>query len=185
MRKKDDTLRQTLLDLSRDIVNTDGADALSIRVLAKKAGVASGTVYNYFENKDEILLVLTEEYWRRTLIEMRSVIQAQGFTAQLREIYAFLQSRVASSAGMLMSSLGNVESAGRLRMQSMQQVLRTAIIERIRADGTVRQDVWSPALTEEAFADFIIMNMMVLLRMNAPNIDSFIEIIKRVLYKGD
>ena len=153
--------------------------------MAKKAGVASGTVYNYFENKDEILLVLTEEYWEKTLAEMRGSLHAHGFTGQLCEIYAFLQSRVASTAGMLMGSLDNVESAGRQRMHSMQRVLRAAIIERMHADDAIRQDVWSTALTEEAFADFIIMNLMMLLRSGAKNIDAFIEMVKRILYKGD
>lgn len=182
MRKKDGTLRGTLLDLAREIVATDGPGGLSIRVLAKRAGVASGTVYNYFANKDDILLVLTEEYWQNTLEEMRGEIHEHSFAGQLCEIYSFLQSRVASSAGMLMGSLGNVESAGRQRMQSMQQVLRASIIERLHADDAIRQDVWNAMLTEEGFADFVIMNVMVLLRGNAPNIDFFIEIVKRILY---
>ena len=31
-----------------------------MRALADRAGVATGTVYNYFANKDELLLALTE-----------------------------------------------------------------------------------------------------------------------------
>ena len=67
MRKKDDTLRDTLLALARKIADEDGLDAINIRFLAKKAGVATGTVYNYFTNKDEILLALTEEYCKPCL----------------------------------------------------------------------------------------------------------------------
>jgi len=47
--------------------------------LAGKAGVAAGTVYNYFSNKDEILLALTEEYWRQALLEMKTEITAVSF----------------------------------------------------------------------------------------------------------
>ena len=43
MRKKDDTLRDTLLALARKIADEDGLDAINIRFLAKKAGVATGT----------------------------------------------------------------------------------------------------------------------------------------------
>lgn len=182
MRKKDENLRETLLEMARYIITENGFDALNIRTLAKKAGVASGTVYNYFENKDDILLALTEEYWQKTLAEMQGKIKAGGFASQFCEIYTFLQNRIANSAGMLMGSLGNVETAGRQRMQAMQQVLRKAIIERIDADESIRQNVWSSTLTKESFADFIIINMMALLRTSAPNMGSFIEIVKRILY---
>ena len=87
MRKKDDTLRGTLLDLSREIADTEGIDAVNIRSIAKRAGVATGTVYNYFSNKDEILLALTEEYWKQTLIDMRIAITADSFCGQLQEIF--------------------------------------------------------------------------------------------------
>ena len=63
VRKKDDTLRDTLLNLARSIANTEGIDAINIRTLAQRAGIATGTMYNYFSNKEEILLALTEEYW--------------------------------------------------------------------------------------------------------------------------
>ncbi|MDE6891256.1 MAG: TetR/AcrR family transcriptional regulator, partial [Lachnospiraceae bacterium] len=61
MRKKDDTLRDTLISLARSIADTDGIDAINILTIAQKAGIATGTMYNYFSNKDEILLALTEE----------------------------------------------------------------------------------------------------------------------------
>ena len=74
MRKKDDTLRDTLISLARNIADTDGIDAINIRTIAQKAGIATGTMYNYFSNKDEILLALTEEYWMQTLLEMQTAI---------------------------------------------------------------------------------------------------------------
>lgn len=182
MRKKDETLHHTLLEFAREIVNEQGPDALNIRALAKRAGVAIGTVYNYFESKDDILIAITEEYWRKALVELRNEIQADTFSEQLREIYAFLRNRLADSAGMLMNSLRNVETAGRDRMSSMQKVLITAILHRMRQDKNISPDIWSETLSDERFADFILMNMMMLLRMNTPSIDPFIEIVKRTLY---
>ena len=72
MRRKDDTLRETLLDLARSIADSDGIEAVNIRTIAQRAGIAIGTMYNYFSSKEQILLALTEEYWMQTLLEMRS-----------------------------------------------------------------------------------------------------------------
>ena len=63
MRKKDDTLRDTLLDCARCVADAEGIEAVNIRSIARKAGIATGTVYNYFANKDEILLALTDRRW--------------------------------------------------------------------------------------------------------------------------
>ena len=70
MRKKDDALRDSLLALCRETAEREGLEAINIRSIAKRAGVAAGTVYNYFSGKDDILLALTEEYWREALAEM-------------------------------------------------------------------------------------------------------------------
>ena len=119
MRKKDDTLRDTLISLARSIADTDGIDAINIRTIAQKAGIATGTMYNYFSNKDEILLALTEEYWMQTLLEMQTAITADSFCGQLKEIFVFLRDRIDRSAGKLMHSLGGMETLGQMRLHAV------------------------------------------------------------------
>ena len=75
--------------------------------------------YNYFSNQNEILLALTEEYWRQALLEMKTEITAVSFWEQLQEIFYFLKARIDQSAGTLMNSLGNVELAEQAYMASM------------------------------------------------------------------
>lgn len=182
MRRKDDTLRDTLLNLARNIADTEGIEAVNIRSIAKKAGIASGTVYNYFSNKDEILLTLTEEYWKQTLLEMRTEITADSFCDQLQEIFSFLKGRIDQSAGKLMNSLGNVEMAAQARMASIQSALEAALIQRVEQDADVCKDIWNETFTKEQFARFIMMNITMLLKARAPDITFFIIIIKRIIY---
>ncbi len=182
MRKKDDTLRDTLLSLSREIADTEGIEAVNIRSIARRAGVATGTVYNYFSNKDEILLALTEEYWKQTLAEMGGAITADSFCGQVQEMFFFLKERIDRSAGKLMNSLGGVETAGLARMASMQAALETAFVYRMDQDPKIRKDVWDKTFTKEQFARFIMMNLMMLLKMKAPDIDFFLALIRRAVY---
>lgn len=182
MRKKDDTLHDTLLDLAHDIADTEGIDAINIRSIAKKAGVAIGTVYNYFSNKDELLLALTEQYWKQALLEMNTAITAASFCDQLQQIFVFLKERIELSGGKLMNSLGSVETAGQTRMISMQSTLEFALLQRMEQDLNVRKDIWNDAFTKKQFIQFIMMNMMLLLKENTPDICFLITIIKRILY---
>lgn len=182
MRKRDDTLRDTLLSVSRMIADTEGIDAVNIRSIAKKAGVATGTVYNYFSNKDAILLALTEEYWKQALYETRTVITADLFCVQLQELYAFLKEKIDQSAGKLMNSLGNVEITGQERMVSMQSTLEIVLIDRMEKDVTIRKDIWSETFTKEQFVRFIMMNIMIGLKTQAPDIEFFIKVVERIIY---
>lgn len=182
MQKKDETLREVLLDCARKIADTEGISAVNIRQIAARAGVASGTVYHYFDNKDDILLALTERYWREILLDMEKEITDNVFSGQLKQIYTYLSGQVQNFAGKLMNSLGNVKSVGRRRMQSTHQELRTVLMEYMERDKSIRGDIWNEVFTREKYVNFIIMNVMACLSMQEKNIEFLIEIVKRTLY---
>jgi len=69
-----DTLRERALDAARLILETEGLKGLNARRLATEIGVAVGTLYNLFENFDEIILRLNLE----TLQEMEAHFAARA-----------------------------------------------------------------------------------------------------------
>ncbi|MEG0503195.1 MAG: hypothetical protein RR547_00990, partial [Raoultibacter sp.] len=91
------------------------------------------------------------------------------------------QSSISDSAGELMSGLQNMEE-GRKRMHFMFSELRILVSEGIAQDTAVRADIWDELLTENRFINFVIMNLISALTMNASNIDTLKEVVKRVLY---
>ncbi len=80
-----------------------------------------------------------------------------------------------------MNSLGNAETAGQERMVSMQSALESIFIRRMEQDPLVRRDIWTESFTKKQFAHFIMLNMMMMLRTEAPDIDFFITIINRTI----
>ena len=48
-------VREKLLTTVRNRLLKDGPDAVSLRSIAKECGIAVGTVYNYFPNKDMLI----------------------------------------------------------------------------------------------------------------------------------
>lgn len=184
MRRKDDTLRRTLLVHARNLADTEGIDAINMRTIAQKAGIATGTVYNYFSNKEEILLALTEEYWKQTLQHMDTVISADSFTSQLEEIFYFLLGRVEDSEGKFMNHLGSLETAGQERMASIQMYLEKTLIQRMEHDEKIDKRIWDDAFTKEQYARFVMANIMTLLKTGSNDFPFFISIVKRTLYEG-
>ena len=182
VRRKDAELRKTLLSCARSIECSEGVDAISIRRLAAEANIAVGTVYNYFESKQEVLLVLTEEYWKDTLILMQERISDERFSDQLGQMIAFLRSRMNDCAVILMRGLRDDVETGRIRMASMHRVLRKALVERLDRDGSIAQSVWTDTFTKESFADFTMTNILALLQQEEEKADTFLEIVRRTLY---
>jgi AcrR family transcriptional regulator len=54
-------LRRTLLDVSIDVIDRRGVDALNLRELAARAGVSSGAPYHHFADREALLSALAEE----------------------------------------------------------------------------------------------------------------------------
>lgn len=175
MRKKDETLEQTILDIAKETVGKAGPAAITIRSIAAKAGIASGTVYNYFSGKDEILLELTEDYWHSALTEMQGEIHAGTFRGQLEEIYAFLSQKIRQSAGLLLESLSDVEDAGRKSVNDMQKTVKAALVQRLEQDTAIRPGIWNDMFTKEQYADFVMMHMRILLQMQTADPSFFLK----------
>ncbi len=183
MKKKDDSLRQKLLNTARALAEEEGIDKLNIRSIAKKAGVASGTVYNYFSGKDEILLILTKEYWKQTLLEMDAAITAQSFCEALLEMILYLKERIRRSAGTWMNHLGGVRPAGQESMASAQEELKQMLLRRMEQDPNIWNDIWDDSFTKEQFSEFIRMNLMELLKTEGSQTEFFIRVIQRMIYR--
>jgi AcrR family transcriptional regulator len=49
-------LKQLILDAAQDLIETDGLAGLSAREIAKRVGYSAGTIYNVFENLDDVIL---------------------------------------------------------------------------------------------------------------------------------
>ena len=54
------SLRQDILEVSRNLLVKDGFGKMSMRKIAKRAGVSATSIYLHFQNKDELLLALIE-----------------------------------------------------------------------------------------------------------------------------
>jgi AcrR family transcriptional regulator len=68
-------LRERILSEFEKLMIEDGSD-ITIRNLAGRAGVAVGTIYNYFPDKDDLLRALFQAEWSRTLNRIGEELKA-------------------------------------------------------------------------------------------------------------
>ncbi|WP_374470296.1 TetR/AcrR family transcriptional regulator [Phenylobacterium sp.] len=56
-------LRRALVDAARRLLETDGPSALSLRAVAREAGVSPAAPYHHFKDKGELLDAVAHEGW--------------------------------------------------------------------------------------------------------------------------
>ena len=61
MSKSELTLREKILESSRNVIFTEGYSSLSMRKIAKLIGVSATSIYLYFKNKDHLVHTIIEE----------------------------------------------------------------------------------------------------------------------------
>lgn len=69
--------RERILKAAIEVFAKNGFYATRVSEIAKAAGVADGTIYLYFKNKDDVLITIFEEGIRRLLAILRDVADSE------------------------------------------------------------------------------------------------------------
>jgi AcrR family transcriptional regulator len=56
-----EAIRRRIVDAALNLFQTRGFDATTTKAIARKAGIAEGTVFNYFKSKDDVALHFFEQ----------------------------------------------------------------------------------------------------------------------------
>lgn len=117
-------------------LKAEGYDALTVRKVAKRAGVAPATAYTYFSSKDHLV---AEVYWRRLqALPAPRVDRRRGaasrVSAVLRDVTLLVADEPELTAACTTALLATDPDVGRLRArigQAVSQRLRAALGEGI------------------------------------------------------
>ena len=67
-------LRRVLIDAAMDLVGEGGADAVSVREAARRAGVSPGAPFRHFASRDALMAAVAEEAQRRFRAEIDATL---------------------------------------------------------------------------------------------------------------
>lgn len=83
-----ENLQQRLVEEARKQIMESGYSNMTIRTVAAGCGVGVGTVYNYFQSKDELLAACMMDDWKSCIAEIQKVSgQAAEPKPVLRTMY--------------------------------------------------------------------------------------------------
>ena len=90
-------LRRELIAAGVDAVGEQGAGALTLRGVARRAGVSHTAIYHHFDDKEALLAAVAEEAYRELTKRMKSAASRVG-ADPIRRIHAFARAYVRFAA---------------------------------------------------------------------------------------
>ena len=157
-RKRSDDKRRKILQAAVRVFARKGYFGAKVSEIAKKAGVADGTIYLYFRNKEDILVSLFDEVMMEHLSEARRELpRITGAPARLRRIAERHLRLMGENRDLavvfqveLRQSTKFMERFTASWLQDYFQIL-SGVIEEGQKEGTLRSDLPRKVVTKAFF----------------------------------
>ena len=149
--------REKILDAASVEIARRGYFGTTVSAIARRAGVADGTIYLYFKNKESILVSIFERAMQRIIDEARPIVDDRALSApeKLRRLVELHLSLVGMDRDMavvlqveLRHSLHFLELFSRSRLREYLGLI-TLVVQQGAQEGTFRSDV-DPVFTAKA-----------------------------------
>ncbi|MEG0775182.1 MAG: TetR/AcrR family transcriptional regulator [Clostridium sp.] len=178
--------KERILSSAKEIALREGMTKIDIRSVAKNCGIASGTVYNYFPSKGDLLASVIQDFWEDAFqnIDWRSFAHNDFYT-NLEKIYNILNEYLNKFKENWLEELSLLKThekqLGRQKQNEYFKIISNRIITMMDMDHIVRNYPWSEEISKEKMAEFIFDNMLIKLRKGERDINFFIMVMKKIL----
>jgi TetR/AcrR family transcriptional regulator, fatty acid metabolism regulator protein len=143
-RQRVEEKEQAIIAAARAVFGKNGFDKAKIAEIAKRAGVAEGTVYLYFENKNALLLAVATEFYDRLTHDAAEGIKSLPDTkSRLAFLARHHVERVAAEWPMLSTAMMPFKASDEYRQTEGYQLNRTyvEVFDQVIRDGINRGDI--------------------------------------------
>jgi len=149
--------RQSVIDAAREIVATEGTDALTLEAVADRADVAIATIYNRVGNRASLLMAVAEQAMEESRTYMDAAYAAEGAAEERLLLVATTWVRFARERPhefrILVEPADEPDAVARLAELTRTQNAKLAdVIRAGMATGAVRPDLEPDQLATALYA---------------------------------
>ncbi|MBQ1681490.1 MULTISPECIES: TetR/AcrR family transcriptional regulator [Agathobacter] len=168
------TTSDAILEKAFVIARREGIDALTIRKLATECGIAVGSVYNYFANKEAVVAACRSLFWGEILKDQEKLVRpGMGFTDFLTQYYSFMAIRLAQDDNSWL----------RVMDQSTMHSVQKLFSEVLANDSRINGSIWNLELTPDNFVEHVRANLLALLQAGERDCRFYIFLLEHLLYE--
>lgn len=180
------TSKEAILKGCRDMVSETGLSAVNMRSVAKRCGVALGSLYNYFPSKDALILATIESVWE-DIFHMDSPCEISlPFVEYVNWIFESVRRGAGEypnffTAHSLIFASGERDRA-KHTMEHYFSHIKLGMMEALDSDPAVYSQTFSDTFSKSAFLDFVLMNLLTGLMRKETDCSLLLELIRRAIY---
>ena len=177
------------MQVCRKIAAQQGLPALNMRAVAKDCGIALGTLYNYYADKDELLIATISSVWQDIFhVPPEAGGELLPFPEYVGRLYRHVQAGFREYPDFFTAHSVAIAGTGKGRAKNAMELcfghIRSSLLTALRQDKSVSPGSFTGGLTEEGFVEFVLDNIIVLLVQNKSCEAALTEIIRRIIYSG-
>ncbi|MCT2535073.1 TetR family transcriptional regulator [Aquibacillus koreensis] len=138
MKTKNKPKFQQIIDAAVIVIAENGYHASQVSKIAKQAGVADGTIYLYFKNKEDILVSLFQEKMGQFIERIEEEIKAeQNAVEKLRTLISMHYKQLAADHDLAIVTQVELRQSNKELRLKINHVLKKylVIVDEIIADG--------------------------------------------------
>lgn len=177
--------KEDLIKVCKEIVKEQGIQAVSVRSLAKKAGISVGAVYNYFPSKNQLLVETIGSIWGEIFHFAHG---NKSFTSFKECLKALLDSitegkekypHFFTEHALVMTYTH--EETGKELMGNFWDHLKKNLLETLIADKHLRKNLFNEDLSQEELVEYIFeLFLSVMISEKSP--ESLLKLVDNLLY---
>lgn len=182
------TSKAELLAAALRLIEEQGMQALSIRELAAAAGVSVGSVYNYFASKDELVLEVTEAFWRDAFHQDANCTtkEPQAFDCFFVEIYDRMSRALEKFRRVHLPLLGGLfgehKQAAKLLEERYFSHMQAGMLRVLLADKNLSKQRFDDTVSPERLVEFLLHAMIAEIARGQEDPSFLLSLVRRLIY---
>lgn len=183
---KNITSKEQILNMSRELIKRKGFNSINIRTIADACNIAIGSIYNYFNSKEELTISIIGSIWLDIFHPSNICIQSDSFIEVIDIIFKSIEkgNKEYPNFFLMHSSIlfGKNKTKAIGMMNNIKTHIREGLYKNLINDKNVRKDAFNESFTAEKFTDIVLS--FIISAMSREDYDSsgIKEIIKRSIY---
>ena len=179
------TSKETIMQVCRRIAAQEGLSALNMRAVARECGVALGTLYNYYADKDALLIATVESIWQEIFHTDADGLTQRPFPERVVYLFDCIQRGTERYPGFLSAHsiviAGARRGEARRAMEACFAHMKAGLLDGLDADPSVNPAAFSDAFPPARLVDFALDHLLLLLMKGEGDCAFLAEMLRRAI----